>query len=138
MNNYEFALKLAGAEILIFNSFGSYQGDWWAKVKYKGKTGWVHGWYGSCSACDAFYAEFDFYREHECGEDIYYNPIYEMDFRENCEHCQKTKADLIGFGKKYLENILTYDEALKAASEDIEWDLEAEDMIKFIKEHKDA
>lgn len=35
--SYENALKAAGAEILEFGQFGSYQGDWWAKVRYKEK-----------------------------------------------------------------------------------------------------
>ena len=45
------ALEAAGAKILQFKSFGSYQGDWWAKVEYNGEIGWVAGSYGSCSGC---------------------------------------------------------------------------------------
>jgi len=54
------ALEAAGAQVLASQTFGSYQGDWFAKVNYNGSTAWVHGCYGSCSGCDAFCAEFDF------------------------------------------------------------------------------
>ena len=58
--SYQEALEAAGATVHAFEFFGSYQGDWWAKVTYNGETGWVHGSYGSCSGCDAFEAEFGF------------------------------------------------------------------------------
>jgi len=57
---YRTAMEAAGATVLAYESFGSYQGDWFALVVYGGKTFWVHGSYGSCSGCDAFCAEFDF------------------------------------------------------------------------------
>lgn len=57
--SYEETLELAGATVHIFQEFGSYQGDWWARVTYNGVTGWVTGSYGSCSGCDAFHGEFD-------------------------------------------------------------------------------
>jgi len=34
--SYDEALKAAGAEVLLYESFGSYQGDWWAKVVKRG------------------------------------------------------------------------------------------------------
>ena len=51
--SYELALEEAGAKVLEFQSFGSFQGEWWAKVEYNGEIGWVAGCYGSCSGCDA-------------------------------------------------------------------------------------
>lgn len=63
---YKAALLAAGAEVIVFNSFGDYQGTWLAKVVYNGETGWVEGGYGSCSYCDSFQGEFDYcYEEHE-------------------------------------------------------------------------
>jgi len=45
--SYQIALEAAGAKILAFKEFGSYQGDWWAKVTYKNEMGWIKGCYGS-------------------------------------------------------------------------------------------
>lgn len=56
--SYESALVAAGCEIIEFRHFGSYQGDWYAHVKFNGETGIVSGSYGSCSGCDSFEAEF--------------------------------------------------------------------------------
>ena len=81
------AMEFAGAEVLEYQSFGSYQGDWFAKVLFEGKIGWVHGSYGSCSHCDAFESEFDYDRGPECSEHRY------EDGSEGCEHCHAAKAD---------------------------------------------
>jgi hypothetical protein len=108
--SYDGALKAAGAEVHTFESFGTYQGDWWAKVTYKGKTGWVHGWFGSCSGCDAFEAEF--------GWD------------------DPTNEQLATFGVQYLDELWTQEEAEKDASEDLSWDMDAKDMLEFIKQNK--
>ena len=50
------ALQLAGAEVIIYQVFGCYQGNWVAKVRYHGSTGWIVGNYGSCSGCDTIEA----------------------------------------------------------------------------------
>lgn len=39
MSGYLDAMLYAGAEVHVFKSFGSYQGEWWTKVTYKGETG---------------------------------------------------------------------------------------------------
>jgi hypothetical protein len=39
---------------------------------------------------------------------------------------------LAAFGKDYLDDIITRDEALTKARENIEWDSDAADMVKFI------
>ena len=41
--SYEKAMELAGAKVIEYKAFGSYQGDWWALVEYKDKKGWVNG-----------------------------------------------------------------------------------------------
>ncbi len=135
--SYESALKAAGADVHCFEQFGSYQGDWWAKVTYKGMTGWVNGSYGSCSHCDAFSAEFGYkagcqiaFEEHTyCPED-------------SCSDCKSSKEDydrrLIAFGEGYLENILSQEQAEAKAAENIEWDLDAGEMLQWIKSERDA
>ena len=110
-NKYGEALESAGAYIHAIKYFGTYQGDIWAKVTYKEKTGWVRLSYGSCSGCDAFEAEFGW------DEDI-------------------AQERLAAFGKDYLDEILTQEEAEKKASEDISWDLDAEKALDFIKKNK--
>jgi hypothetical protein len=108
-NNYQLALEAAGATVHEFKEFGSYQGDWWAKVTFEGRTGLVNGAFGSSSHCDSFQSEF--------GHDA---------------EGQYTTKELATFGMKYLENIKTQDQALAIASENIEWDLDAEETVKFI------
>jgi hypothetical protein len=94
------AMEAAGAEVLCYESFGSYQGDWWAKVTYEGNTFWVHGSYGSCSGCDAFEAEFWYCNEGTCDKHRY------EDEQPSCEKCRVAKEDfntrLADFGKSYL------------------------------------
>ncbi|MED4787541.1 hypothetical protein P9429_11665 [Bacillus atrophaeus] len=112
---YREALESAGAEVLLYEEFGSYQGDWLAKVRYEGQIGWVHDYFGSCSGCDAFEAEFGW-------ED-------------------PSEEDLADFGKRYLSYMYTQDEIEARASENLDWDLTAEIMVNFVKEnsiHKDV
>jgi len=130
MSDYKLALKEAGAEILAFESFGSYQGEWWAKVIWNGETGWVNGSYGSCSGCDAYQSEFGFINE-EC-------EAHRYDYQETCPDCVEVKAAIqqriINFGKTYLEDmLLTQEEAEKKASANIEWDTDAVPMLEWIK-----
>lgn len=132
---YQKAIEEAGATVHHFEQFGSYQGDWWAKVTYEGQTGWVHGSYGSCSGCDAFEGEFG-YDSHECGNDNYYDPMYSDDgFREGCETCQALKVRVAEFGRGYLDNIMTQEEAIASASENLEWDCDAKEMVEYLKSH---
>lgn len=105
---YEDLLKDICEEVYCYDEFGSYQGDWFAKVKYNGKICWIHGWYGSCSCCDWLQAQ---------------------DFNGNIKQ---------SFITEYLEPsmILTQEEAEKEASKNIDWDSEAENVLAFIKKHK--
>jgi hypothetical protein len=63
--SYQAALEAAGAEVEEFKEFGSYQGDWWARVSFGGRRGWVTGSYSSYSGCDAFEAEFGYGTSHD-------------------------------------------------------------------------
>ena len=141
---YKDALEAAGAIVHAYEEFGSYQGDWFALVTYKGKTGWVHGYFGSCEGCDAFRAEFgDFPRSHKCSgcgrEDC--NPIallYDDDaplFCEKCDICENLKKRFIRLGLEYLEDILAQEEEETIALQNIEWDLDAQEMLDFLKAH---
>lgn len=105
--SYSEAMEAAGAEVLEYESFGSYQGDWWALVRYQGQVGWVSGDFGSCSGCDAFDAEFSW------GE--------------------ADPDKLAAFGRGYLDALLTPDDAVTQASRHIKWDHEAESMVEWIK-----
>ena len=110
-NSYHWVLEEAGAIVHAFQDFGSYQGDWLAKVTYKGKTGWIKDYYGSCSGCDAF--------ESESG--------YEDRTKEDWHEFS------IKFAKDYLEDIRTYEEVLKSCEKDIEWDMDAKEMVDWLK-----
>lgn len=87
------------------------------------------GSFGSCSGCDAFEAEFGSYHAH--GDDGYYDPNY-SGYKENCETCQNEWKRFIEFGKSYLAQILSQQDAEKEAAKNISWDCEADGMLKFI------
>ena len=111
---YEDALKEAGATVHCYKAFGSWQGDWYAKVTFENKTFWVHGSYGSCSVCDALQGL-----------------KYEFDYnqRESIEF----KSKLANFGLGYLQGSnMTQAEALAEASRYLEWDSDAEEMVDFV------
>lgn len=125
MSGYQEALEAAGAKVLAFDKFGSYQGDWIAKVEYDGQTFWVHDYYGSCSGCDAFEGDLGYYWEGSQYNDYDSREAYDRAVAE--------------FGKQYLEpsERMTYDEIHKYASQHKSWDSDAEDMIKFVEAHKE-
>ena len=111
--SYEAALKAAGAAVVAYASFGSYQGDWLALCYYNGEFRWVHGSYGSCSACDSFEGEFgEIWREED-------NPA-------------EYQRRLVEFGKTYLEDDPVDEAQLDRWREQAEWDSETQDMLKFI------
>jgi hypothetical protein len=117
--SYVTALKAAGAEVLAEQQFGSYQGDWWAKVAFEGKLYWVHGAFGSCSHCDAFQSEFGYDESDRCEEHRF---DYDTPEQKACEACKTSAADyqtrLAEFGRSYLVgNEFTQEEAEKDASE---------------------
>jgi hypothetical protein len=119
--SYQNAMEAAGAEVLAYKEFGSYQGDWWAKVKFNDQVVWIHGSYGSCSGCDAFQGEFG-WDEGKCNAHR-----YSYDFDPNtCVDCVheigRYNIRLTEFGMSYLT-------AGNFTQE------EAEDMFKFITTH---
>lgn len=118
---YKEALEFAGAKVLAFEEFGSYQGDWLAKVQYRGDTFWLRDYYGSCSGCDAFQA------------DVGWEPWDDDNAEEKAAYAAKVKA----FGERMLEpqERLTFDQALAKASENVGWDSGAEQMVRWVKDH---
>lgn len=111
---YDGALRAAGATVLAYKEFGSYQGDWLAKVEYAGETFWLRDYFGSCSGCDEIEAE--------------------MNYRWD-EGSPEYRAKLAEIGKRHLEpqERLTFDEAVAKAAENVEWDSEAEAMVAFVR-----
>lgn len=109
---YEELLEDICEEVYCYKEFGSYQGDWFAKVKYNKKICWIHGWYGSCCCCDW---------------------LQSQDFTEDDDIIKQN------FITQYLEPsmIFTQEEAENEASKNIDWDYEAEAVLTFIKKHRD-
>lgn len=127
---YKEALEAAGAKVIAFAEFGSYQGEWWAKVQIGDRIGWINGGYGSCSGCDAFEAEFgyEYFGEHIGGE---YIEIEDARHPRHAEHAEKLKA----FGAEYLDRIKSQPEAEADAASNLDWDIDAQAMVDFIKEN---
>ena len=126
--SYKQALEAAGAEIHDFKYFGDYQGTWWANVTYQGHTGFIAGYYGSCSGCDSYEGTFN-YDEMWC--DLHkYERVSE---RSTCEDCQESETKyekkLAEFGRQFLDNIMTKEEAMSASNRYCEEDLESEECI---------
>lgn len=111
---YEQALEAAGATVLASKYFGSYQGDWYAKVEYQGEILLISGAFGSCSYCDAFQGEFEGCYQRE---DIGY------------------QERLALFGQSYLDDPRNPEEELSHAKETCEWDMEAGEMVEWLEEH---
>jgi hypothetical protein len=130
--SYHEALEAAGATIHEFQEFGSYQGDWWALVTIDGEKAWIHGSFGSCSGCDSFEAEFGS-QDDKCEPHRWEYNV------PACADCDKAKQEyrkrLAEFGRGYLTSLLTQEEAEKEAGRHVEWDSEAPEMLKFVKEH---
>jgi hypothetical protein len=110
--SYQDALTAAGATVISFESFGSWQGEWVALVEYRGERGWVQGSFGSCDHCDAFEAEFG----------------WDADEKDNYQ------ARLASFGESYLGGLQTTQQVLSQFEEVAEWDSDAEDAILWIRE----
>lgn len=128
---YQVALESAGAEVVEYIESGDYQGTWLALVHYKGKMGWVHGEYGSCSGCDAFAAEFDDISHHHDDEYIYLYNLTEL-YDPNCGHCVAHKERLADFGEQYLDDIKSTKEMYEYFSKDASWDMEIAKLLKTL------
>ncbi len=80
-----------------------------------GEKGIVEGSYGSCSGCDAFQAEFDYFDEPQKQDGKFYKRGHFWDSEDECTEEEFNKAilaydlKLANFGKPYLEQM--YDKA---------------------------
>jgi hypothetical protein len=109
---YEASLWATGVAVLAYEKFGSYQGDWWAYVEFPNRERYfVHSYYGSCSGCDAFEGEFMYGGEDEPG------------------YLHRLKD----FGREYLTDCMTLEQALATASEHASWDVEAGQVVAWLK-----
>lgn len=108
--SYMTALEAAGATVIRHQYFGDYSGNIIAEISYQGETGFVVINYGSCSYCDSYQAF-----EEDFGWD---QPV--------------TKEELAEFGSRYLD-IRTKQSLIDEFAEQAEWDIDAEDVIKWLK-----
>lgn len=107
-SGYSRALKAAGFNVRDFQEFGSYQGDWFAFVEFEGKLGFIQDSFGSCGGCDEFEGT----------------------------NADKTPESLEAFGKQYIDQMLSYDQALQYAKKHSDWDMEAKTMVEWVESHK--
>jgi hypothetical protein len=134
--SYDIAMKIAGATILAFQEFGSYQGSWWAHVAFNGQRGWINGSYGSCSGCDAYEKEMG-YDSHDHDEKIV-SSIDVDDWLLDCDKCERYREKMAAFGRSYLVSLMTDTEAEAQAAKNCEgWDdEESRKALAFVKEHR--
>jgi hypothetical protein len=92
--NYEDTFEaVPGVSVEWCEYFGSYQGRMVAKITVDGEDGpqYILDYYGSCSGCDSFEAEFGYrYGDNE-----------------------PTKEDLAAFGQSYVDAAISLDEAIQ-------------------------
>lgn len=133
--SYKGALEAAGAEVLSYKEFGDYQGTWWAKVNYNGSTLFITDYYGSCSGCDVLQGEIDSFNVEHIDDE--YHSISSGEFPyTNCSGCAELMRRFVELGKKYLCDPVSFEDAIKKASEGIEWDLDRQEIVDWLKEIK--
>lgn len=123
MADYSEVLEAAGAKVLDFERFGSYQGTWYACVEYQGRTGFIVGSYGSCADCDGLEASEDDWRQ-ECG----------YSWERTPEQEQRYKEKLAEFGAGYLLEILDLPAIEARANE--EWNSEKAEALAFVERNR--
>ena len=127
--SYETCLSAAGATVHAIEYMGSYQGIWIADATLPdGRRGFINGYYGSCSGCDALQAELD-YNFHVCvGADDgdYHTEI------PGCPTCAENLRQMQEFGARYFDDLKTRDETLDELRKDAEWSSDASEAITWI------
>jgi hypothetical protein len=105
---YSETLKAAGAKVIDYEEFGDYQGRWMAYVELNGERCIVEGYYGSCSGCDSFQAEFGWGDSPYERDGKYYKDYDDEITKEEYEAALKSYNDrLAEFGEGYLKNPVT-------------------------------
>lgn len=124
-DGYNRALVAAGCTVIDFEVFGSYQGEWLAQVVMpSGDVRFIKGYYGSCSGCDAFEAEFGFdshYVEDHDGKSTYHSDYQDAFPYKGCEKCDAWWAKLKKFGEGYLDDAKTAEQLAKDMLDDSYW-----------------
>lgn len=132
---YTEALAAAGATVLDYKEFGSYQGDWAAHVEYSGTRSIVTGSFGSCSGCDSFQAVFDYYDQPLERDGKYLDGSYrEITKEEYGQQLAAYNQKLADFGKPYLDNphtIGTIESNIAALNPDSCFDSETLEMWQW-------
>lgn len=124
-SGYEDILEDVCDKVYGYKEFGSYQGDWLAYVRYKGKDVWIKGSYGSCSGCDWFQAVEKY--------------PWEWDYEGNeVEYLKRVEAESVRlrdlFVNEYLEEdmLFTAGQLYEKLKEDRGWDWDADKMLAYI------
>ena len=135
MASYEGAMEAAGATVHTFEQFGSYQGEWFAKVTYNDITGWVSGSFGSCSGCDSKPNSMTTNRKTPSRR----GGVPGGEAKARAERREQYGAAVVAFkeryadfGRGYLDNILTQEQAEEQASKNLEWDSQAQGMLDYL------
>lgn len=59
--NYSDVARLRGQQVLFYQEFGSYQGEWFCLARKDDLYYLYEGWYGSCSGCDDIQGTWGYY-----------------------------------------------------------------------------
>ena len=115
--DYEKCLALAGANVLAFERFGSYSGDWWAVVEADNPSRkfFVTGAYGSCSGCDHLED-----MEYRIQPRVYSAPEGKRDEWLQ-KHNEALLAEMESYGEELLSNEYNLERAIKELGDRIHW-----------------
>lgn len=105
--SYKELLEAANIKVLAYEEFGSYAGHWVAKTD----RGWIIDYYGSCSGCDAIYAEF----------------MYEDAVEKDC---------ILKLADEYIDKLTDYETVLQEAKKCDHWDVDSAIMAQWITDNK--
>ena len=128
LTGYEDVLSRLYDKVYCYEEFGSYQGDWPAKVRKGNEVFWLLGYYGSCSGCDWFQAKEDYPWELKCGT------------FENAKKMLQKETDRIlkEFQDNYEADKFTQDEIEKHYEAELKYydDEDYKEMLDFVKKYK--
>jgi len=116
--SYIKALTAVGVEIYKYKFFGDYSGTAIALGTYNNKRKIFKFPFGSCTGCDEYL-------------DWESNLTSEDGWRD------VTQEELERFGKDFLEETVSYSGCYNKATEDSKWDIDSENIIKFLEENKE-
>lgn len=133
--HYDEALKLAGAEVLAYNRFGSPTGHWWAKVDWQGRRAWVHGFFGVCPHCDVIESEIgEFYHRHDGMNRRVDGRV--SDFQEGCESCQEMSRRLLRIAREHLDNMVDQADAEVLAANSPHRGVDRDEMTEWLRANR--